>query len=254
MKSSHRASTDSSAVAPPQSRRRSRQALATLAVAALAISACGSEDDTVATGANAEQSEAVGDAEALPVDTEADPAVVEADPAALQQTGPIAVEGTALDLYETEADDPSVGATAPVVRGESFDGSEVVIGAPADNPTLVVFLAHWCPHCNAEVPVLVGLEESGRMPDDLDVVGVSTAAASDRPNFPPSEWIENEGWPWPTMADDEVGSAINALGGTSFPFAVVVDSDGTVLARRAGEATADETVAFLDDALATTDA
>ena len=32
-----------------------------------------------------------------------------------------------------------------------FDGAPLTI-APTGKPMLVVFLAHWCPHCNAEIP------------------------------------------------------------------------------------------------------
>ncbi len=183
-------------------------------------------------------------------DAGSDAGAVDADPAGLQQTGPIASEGTPLPPYDMSMEDPTIGQPAPVISGESFDGTEIVIGAPTDNPTMLVFLAHWCPACNEEVPVLVELEEAGRLPDGLDVVGVSTAVAADRENFPPSEWIAEQGWPWPTMADSEELDAMNTFGGNAFPFIVVVDSDGTVLARRSGVATADETVAFLDAALA----
>lgn len=214
---------------------------------ALLFTACGSADDEVSSGAevDVEQSEDVADADVAP----ADDGAVEASPAALQQTGPIDVQGAPLATYGDPADADVVGTASPVVTGQSFDGTEIVLGAPTDNPTLVVFLAHWCPHCNDEVPELIALEEEGRIPDGLDVVGVSTAVASDRDNYPPSEWIDEKGWPWPTMADDEIQTAIAAFGGSAFPFAVVLDTDGTVLARRAGQATGDETVAFLEAAL-----
>lgn len=187
-----------------------------------------------------EESDTVQDAEGA----------VDADSAGLQQNGPIDVAGAALDPYDSTIDDLSVGMPAPVVRGESFDGTAMVIGEPTGNPTMIVFLAHWCGHCNAEVPELIGLEEAGLIPEGLDVVGVSTAAAADRDNYPPSQWIIDKGWPWPTMADDEIQTAISAFGGTAFPFTVVLDADGTVLARKSGQATGDETVAFLDAALA----
>ena len=32
---------------------------------------------------------------------------------------------------------------------------------------MVVFLAHWCPHCNAEIPVLNEWRDSGEIPDGL---------------------------------------------------------------------------------------
>ena len=167
---------------------------------------------------------------------------------AIQQNGPISISGDPLPILES-AEDPAIGTPAPVVTGQSFDGTEVVVGGPSDNATMVVFLAHWCPACNAEVPELVALNAAGSVPDGLDVVAVSTAVTSDRDNFPPSEWIVEKGWPWPTMADDERGSALEAFGASSFPFTVILDADGTVLARREGVATAEATVAFIDAAL-----
>jgi len=229
---------------------RLRRAIGGLAVTAVLVSACGSADDTVSSNAadeeqNIEEVAPPEDATASGADT-----AEVADETVLQQNGPVDVTGNALDPYDSTVDDLSIGTVAPVVAGESFDGTPITIGGPTENPTFVVFLAHWCPHCNDEVPELIGLQDAGRIPDGLDVIGVSTAVVAERDNFPPSEWVDDRGWPWPTMADDEILSAINAMGGTSFPFAVVLDTDGTVLARRAGQATADETVAFLDDALA----
>ena len=114
-----------------------------------------------------------------------------------------------------------------------------------------MFLAHWCPHCNAEIPELIELNDAGEIPADLDVIGISTAVASDRPNYPPSEWIVDKGWPWPTMADDEQSSAFLDFGGAGFPFLVIVDSDGTVLARQSGESSSEQIKAWIDATLAT---
>jgi len=120
---------------------------------------------------------------------------------------------------------------------------------------MVVVLAHWCPHCNDEIPRLLELEEAGRFPDDLKIVGLSTAVAPDRPNFPPSEWIVEKGWPWPVMADDvdlTAGSFVGAeaFGVSGFPFITVVGADGTVLARWSGESEPDAFIDKLDAALA----
>ncbi len=68
--------------------------------------------------------------------------------------------------------------------------------------------------------------------------------------IPPTQWIIDKGWPWPTMADDEIQTAKRVRWRTAFPFTVVLDADGTVLARKSGQSTGDETVAFLDAALA----
>jgi len=174
--------------------------------------------------------------------------------AEIEQTRPVEVTGEALAPFEDPAADPAVGQASPVVTGQGFDGTAMTIGGAGDKPTLLVFLAHWCPHCNREVPEVIKLNDAGGIPADLDVVGISTAVASDRPNYPPSEWIIDKGWPFPTMADSENSEALSAFGGTGFPFLVMVDSDGTVLARQSGESTADELGAWIDATLATSSA
>ena len=174
--------------------------------------------------------------------------------AEIEQTRPVEVTGEALAPFEDPAADPAVGQASPVVTGQGFDGTAMTIGGAGDKPTLLVFLAHWCPHCNREVPEVIKLNDAGGIPADLDVVGISTAVASDRPNYPPSEWIVDKGWPFPTMADSENSEALSTFGGTGFPFLVIVDSDGTVLARQSGESTADELGAWIDATLATSSA
>jgi thiol-disulfide isomerase/thioredoxin len=165
----------------------------------------------------------------------------------------VTVEGSALPPLPSSGDDTAVGLTAPALVGESFDGSAVTT-ASEGGPVMVVFLAHWCPHCNNEIPRLIELEEAGRFPDDLKIVAVSTAARTDAPGFPPSEWIVDMEWPWLVMADDvdPAGIAVGAeaFGVNSFPFITVVGADATVLARWSGESEPDDFIARLDAALA----
>ena len=166
----------------------------------------------------------------------------------------VTVEGSALPPLPSSGDDTAVGLTAPALVGESFDGSAVST-ASEGGPVMIVFLAHWCPHCNNEIPRLIELEEAGRFPDDLKIVAVSTAVQPDAPGFPPSEWIVDKGWPWPVMADDvdpatEIPVGAEAFGVNSFPFISVVGADATVLARWSGESEPDDFIARLDAALA----
>ena len=167
-----------------------------------------------------------------------------------QENGPIAVEGLPLVPFDQSIADDSIGTAAPVVSGESFDRTPITIGGPTDSPTMVVFLAHWCPHCNDEIPELIELEESGALPDDLEIIAVSTAVADDRDNYPPSEWLDEKGWPWAAMADNEELTAISVFGGTAFPFTTILDEDGIVLGRRGGSAPADVILEFIEASLA----
>ena len=77
----------------------------------------------------------------------------------LSENGPITVTGDLLPAFEGDtATDAGAGLAAPILEGESFDGTAVVV--EPGSPTLLVFLAHWCPHCQAEVPDLVEWAES----------------------------------------------------------------------------------------------
>lgn len=169
--------------------------------------------------------------------------------ATVAETRPVEVIGEPLPVYESSDADPAVGLTAPVLEGASFDGTPITIGGPTDGPTLVVFLAHWCPHCNREVPELIALNDRGGIPADLNVIGVSTAVNPDYPNYPPSQWVVDKGWPWPVMADSDTATALVAYGGDGFPFEVLIDEQGQVLARKSGESTADQIQAWIEASL-----
>jgi hypothetical protein len=66
---------------------------------------------------------------------------------------------------------------------------------------------------------------------------VSTSVSKSRPNYPPSAWLDEEGWKAPTLADSEDAKAANAFGLNSFPYFVAVDGSGKVVARTSGEIT-----------------
>ncbi|HEY8543762.1 MAG TPA: TlpA disulfide reductase family protein [Acidimicrobiales bacterium] len=140
-------------------------------------------------------------------------------------------------LPET-GDDPAVGRAAPRVEGLGRDGEALALPA-AGRPSILVFVAHWCPHCQAEVPRLQQWIDEGALPDGVDVAAVATAYDPNRPNHPSSDWLDREGWTPPTVADAD-GSAAAAYGLTSFPYWVAVGADGTVVARRTGELTLQE--------------
>jgi len=155
------------------------------------------------------------------------------------------LEGEPLVPLNDPNNDPAQGVKAPVIQGSGFNGMEMTL-RPNGQPTLMVFLAHWCPHCNAEIPRLIEWDESGQMPEDLMVVGVATGSRSDQPNWPPSQWLVDMEWPWAVMADSEEQDAAIAYGVNGYPGLVLLDGDGTVLARRSGEASVSELDAWAE--------
>ncbi|MFM8563460.1 MAG: TlpA family protein disulfide reductase [Acidimicrobiia bacterium] len=168
----------------------------------------------------------------------------------VEQNRPVTVEGQALDPLANSGVDVSIGAPAPSLLGASFDGSPVSVVPGEGGPYMVVFLAHWCPHCNAEVPRLIEWKASGAVPADLNVIGVSTGVASDRPNFPPSQWVVDKGWPWPVMADSVTQDAAVAYGVSGYPFFTIIGADGLVKVRVSGEVEVDALSEIVATALA----
>ena len=153
----------------------------------------------------------------------------------IRETAPVVVSGAALLPMPDNGTDLSIGAVAPRVEGLSFTGGGVSI-LPGSVPMVVLFVAHWCPHCQKEVP-LVGAWAKGGTRNGVAVRAVSTSTSKDNPNFPPSAWLALENFTIPTLLDDEAGTVANAYGLTNFPFFVALDGSGKVVARTSGEIT-----------------
>jgi cytochrome c biogenesis protein CcmG, thiol:disulfide interchange protein DsbE len=131
------------------------------------------------------------------------------------------------------APDPAVGMTAPTLAGVSPDGTAQTIAVQPGRRLLIVVVAHWCPHCQREVPRLVEWSESGKIPADLDVKFLSTSVQPTAGNYPPSAWLRDV--PFPVMVDDTSNPGLLSLGGMGFPNLHLVGSDGKVIARTSGE-------------------
>jgi thiol-disulfide isomerase/thioredoxin len=101
-------------------------------------------------------------------------------------------------------------------------------------PKIVLLFAHWCPHCQDEVSDYQDYFDANGFPGNVDFYSISTGTDATRANYPPSEWLADEGWTVPLIVDDADDSASRALGLTAFPFTVIVDADGRIVARAAG--------------------
>ncbi len=157
-----------------------------------------------------------------------------------RETGAVTVGGAKLPpLPSAGSADPAVGRRAPTLSGTDFHGRPVATVADG-RPQVLIFLAHWCPHCRAEVPRITAWLRDQGQPAGVSLTSVSTAVDGARPNYPPSQWLGREGWPLPVLADDGAGSAAGAYGVTGFPFFVFVDGDGTVAGRSSGEVPIEE--------------
>lgn len=146
----------------------------------------------------------------------------------------LAVDGTALAPFADGAD-AAIGRPMAALRGSTLAGAPLAIPTEDGKAKILIFLAHWCGHCQAEVPRVQAWIDAGSAPSNVDLYAISTSADPQRPNYPPAAWLARERWSVPTIADDGSGTLARAAGLGAFPFFVFVHADGTVARRTAGE-------------------
>ena len=158
--------------------------------------------------------------------------------------GEINVDGEFLPQYAGENDDNiALGLSAPTFSAPD-QNSEIFNLEKNGNSKALLFLAHWCPHCQREVPVVQSFIDSNGVPPGIDVIAVATSIDRGRDNYPPQEWLEREGWSEIQIydLDREIGEA---YGLNAFPYWVFLDKDLNVIARRTGNLPEDMVGALL---------
>ncbi len=161
--------------------------------------------------------------------------------------GTVEVSGDSLAPYTGNGVDAAIGSLAPEIVGADFDGNPVEV-LHDGRAKAVIFLAHWCPHCQVEVPRVQAWLDSGGGVEGVDLVSVATSMNSAQPNFPPSEWLDREGWTVPVIADDKDFAALRAYGSGGFPYYVFLDKNGDVVRRSSGELDIQTLQAFMQEA------
>lgn len=151
------------------------------------------------------------------------------------ETAEVTIQGDPVPVLAGNApvgQDIAFGWDAPMVAGSDWRGNPVTIDPADGRPKVIVFLAHWCPHCQAEVPqIQAWLNQTGGS-SEVDLYAVATSINASRPNWPPSEWLEREGWTPPTIMDKNNRASV-AYGLSAFPYWVAVNSEGKVVYRAA---------------------
>lgn len=125
----------------------------------------------------------------------------------------------------------------------TFDGETVPLSSVRGTPTVVNFFASYCTPCLKEMPAFeqVYREVQG---DEVAFLGLAVADRTDDAE----EIVESTGVTYPTALDKDA-SVITALEGVVLPTTVLLDANGEVVSRHAGELTADELRALLAEDL-----
>ncbi len=165
------------------------------------------------------------------------------------QVSDVSIEGVPLPPFDGQEPDPAMETVAPAFAATTFDGVEVSV-LPGDGTAKVIgFFAHWCPHCQRELPRIADWLTANPLPAGVELIAVSTAVDASRGNYPPSAWFEEEAWPATVVRDSSENEIGEAYGLRGFPYTVAVDASGRVVARVSGELT-DSAWEFLLDFVA----
>ena len=155
---------------------------------------------------------------------------------------PTGTSGSALSAFDSTITDPAVGSMAPIITGTDLLTGELVSSfdsTAAGRPLMIAFYAHWCPHCQNEVPAVVDGLDQTPLPEGVDFLAISTFEDSTRGNHPADAWLKREGWSLPVVPDTRGSSVAEVFGVQSVPFLVLVDGLGNVAARVPGSIGAD---------------
>ncbi|MCE5200078.1 MAG: TlpA disulfide reductase family protein [Armatimonadota bacterium] len=126
----------------------------------------------------------------------------------------------------------AVGDKAPNFKLDSLSGSNTVkLSDFSGKPTVVVFWASWCPHCQRELPVLQKVYKD--LKPGANFVGLSV----DQDIKDARSLVKDKGITFPnaycgTSSGEKV---MNTYGISGIPAIYVLDKNGTVKARHLGE-------------------
>lgn len=165
----------------------------------------------------------------------------------VSSVGHVTVTGTAIPELPQDGADPAISCIAPIIDGQSFAGEPMRVGGATDKPTLVFLGAHWCPHCNEELPKVLEWAKANDIDAKADMVLISTGVQKNQANYPPKAWIADTlHWDLPALADNIDGDAARAFGLTAYPMLVVLDTAGMVQFRAIGAFDLDDLTPLVD--------
>jgi thiol-disulfide isomerase/thioredoxin len=139
-----------------------------------------------------------------------------------------------LPPFEQGQPDAALGMVLGDVAGiEYYSDTELIIDPTDGTARAWLIWAHWCPHCQRELPPLSDwYAESADQYPNVELISVSSSIDPTRGN-PLEPYLEELQLPFPVIVDPDLRLA-EQFGLSAYPFWVFTAGDGTTLLRIAG--------------------
>jgi peroxiredoxin len=134
-----------------------------------------------------------------------------------------------------------VGQKAPAFTAETVGGGRVSVGEDEAEATMLVFFATWCPHCQAEAPVMSELESQCEVLQ-MVMVGID---GEDNPQKV-QQFVEEYDFESPAVYDPALGPEYEVSG---YPTTYVLDGENRVVGAHSGEAPREVYEGWIEEAL-----
>ncbi|MFM9120364.1 MAG: TlpA family protein disulfide reductase [Acidimicrobiaceae bacterium] len=126
-----------------------------------------------------------------------------------------------------------IGSKLPAIKLENVDGQEVSTQGLLNKPIIVNFWYSTCEPCRRELPALANADMQHR--DQVRFIGVNIKdSATVAKEFATHYGVEFE------LLLDKNGLLISKLGIATAPVTLAIDSQGVIIAQKAGEISANE--------------
>ena len=144
------------------------------------------------------------------------------------------VPAGSLAQFEQGQPDAALGMVLGEVSGvEYYSETEMTIDPSDGTARAWLVWAHWCPHCQRELPPLSDwyTENASDYPN-VELISISSSIDPTRGN-PLEPYLDELQLPFPTILDPDLALA-EQFGLSAYPFWVFTAGDGTTLLRVAG--------------------
>ena len=129
--------------------------------------------------------------------------------------------------------------TVPNLKLKDMNGTTINTSSVAANGKVTVlnFWATWCGPCKNELDNIAELYEDWTDDYNVEVIAVSTDDSKTVGRVKPT--VNAKDWPYKVWLDTN-GELKRALGGTTVPFTVVIDTEGKIVYTHTGYTEGDE--------------